>query len=122
MKTFEQLTPNQRKEMIEVAAHELMGHISTGLLEITLVNPESQKRFEAIMAKGRKKESHRLIMLHLLHDKPIREEIYRLAIVAASGSQYTDAGDPVTKVSKDEIDQYFSWQPTVRTGAASNGH
>lgn len=122
MKTFEQLTPTQRKEMIDVAAYELIEHVAMGVIEISLVNPESQKRFEAILEAGRKKESTRLIKLQLLHDKSIREELYRLAIVAASGSQYTDAGDPVTKVSKDEIDQYFSFQQQGRTGTESSGH
>jgi hypothetical protein len=120
MKTFEQLTTMQREDMISMAHYELMEHIASGVIEVTLVNPESQKRFETILRKGR--ESRRLIQLYLLADKPIRDELYRLAIVAASGSQYTDAGDPVTKVSKDDVDQYFAWEPQGRTGTASHSH
>jgi hypothetical protein len=39
-----------------------------------------------------------LIILHLMHDKLIRQEIERLALVAAHGSDYDDNGDAVKEI------------------------
>ena len=101
MKTFDQLTRQQKKDAIDMASYELIAHVSKGNLDVTLVNPASQARLEKILENGRKKESPRLITLHLLNDKPIREELDRLAMVAAHGSQYDDNGDAITKGTED---------------------
>lgn len=93
MKTFDQLTVEQKADAVNMASYELMTLIAEGTLEIQLVDPSSQKRLEKILSDARKAESTRLVKLYMLHDKPIRKEIERLALVAAHGSEYTDAGE-----------------------------
>lgn len=107
MKIFEQLTKSQKQDAIDFAANELMGHISNGTIEVTLVNTASQARLEKILGDARKKESSRLAMLNLLHDKPIREEIYRLALVVASESDYSDDGNVIME-GKENVDSVLN--------------
>lgn len=107
MKSFEQLTKSEKQDAIDFAAHELMGHMSNGTIEVTLVNPASQARLDKILSDARKKESARLAMLYFMHDKPIREEIYRLALVVASESDYSDDGD-ILMEGKENVDSILN--------------
>lgn len=95
MKTFEQLTKQQREDAIGMAEYELMDHIADGTIELELTNPQAQERLEKILSDARKAESKRLVKLHLMHDKAIRREIQHLAIVAASGSKYDADGNAI---------------------------
>lgn len=107
MKTFDQLTRQQREDAIDFAAYELMDHVAKGSLDITLVDAASQKRLEIILSAGRKTENTRLVKLHLLHDKPIRTEIYRLAIVAATGSSYNEDGSVFMEDKSETVKHLF---------------
>lgn len=107
MKTFDQLTKEQKQDAIDMATYELMNHIANGSVEITLVNPASQTRLEKILANARKKESTRLVTLHLVHDKQIKEEIYKLGVVAAHGSSYDENGDAIME-GKENVDSILN--------------
>lgn len=98
MKTFDELNKQQKEDAIGMAFYDLINLVRDGVLELQLVNPASQRRLELILSKGRKTEQPRLVILHLLHDKPIRQEIERLALVAAHGSDYNDNGDAVREM------------------------
>lgn len=98
MKSFDQLTTEQQADAVNMCSYELMTLIADGTLEIKLVDPSSQKRLEKILSDARKAESTRLVKLYLLHDKPIRKEIERLALVAAHGSDYDDAGEALKEM------------------------
>src|ERR1700722_7039961 len=102
MKTFEELTLEQKKDAIRYAEYHIIDSVATGVLELELVNTENQRLLETILGSARKKESVRLAKLYLLGEKPIREEIYRLAIVAASGSLYNRNGQPITEGIEDD--------------------
>lgn len=116
MKTFDQLTKQQREDAVDFAAYELMDHVAQGTIELTLVDPASQKRLEKILSDARKAESTRLVKLYLINDKPIKTEIYRLAMAAASGSQYDDNGDAVTGVTNGEIAEHIATELPRGTG------
>jgi hypothetical protein len=92
VKTFDQITPEQRKKAINSAMYDLVNCISQGTLEAKLTNPRAQAKLESFLSKARKKESPRLAVLHILVDKDVREELTRAAIAAAGGSKYTDDG------------------------------
>lgn len=98
MKTFDDLTKIQKEDAVAMAFYDLTNLIRDGVVVIKLVNPASQKRLELILSKSRKTEQPRLIILHLMHDKPIRQEIERLALVAAHGAQYDANGDAVKEL------------------------
>ena len=97
MKTFEQLTFEQKRYAIKFAEYSIIESVANGVLDITLVNPKNQELLEYILSKSRKNENPRLAKLYLLGEKSIREEICRLAIVAAGGSRYNRKGEPITK-------------------------
>ena len=98
MKTFDQLDPKQQTDAVELAFYDLVNLIRDGVVEVTLVNPASQRRLELILSKGRKEEKPRMITLRLLHDKPIRQEIERMALVAAHGGDYHENGDAIKEL------------------------
>jgi len=95
MKTFEQLTFSQKMSAIRIAEYAIINSVAEGILELTLVNEKSQELLEHILAKGRRRESPRLVKMYLLGEKSIRAEIYRLAIVAALGARYNKNGEPI---------------------------
>lgn len=118
MRTFDQLTKQQREDAVDFAAYELMDHVAQGTLELTLVDPASQKRLEKILKDARKAESTRLVKLHLMHDKPIKTEIYRLALAAANGSQYDENGDAVMGVSNAEVAEHIATEQPRGTNSS----
>ncbi len=95
MKTFQDLTNQQKQDALDLAFNELVDNATNGNLDIKLVNQDSNKRLEKILAKSRKTESTRLLKLYLINDKPIREELYQLAAIVAMESQYDDNGDVI---------------------------
>ena len=101
MKTFDDLNKTQKEDAVAMAFYELTGLIRDGVLEIKLANHASQKRLELILSKGRKSEQPRLIILHLMHDKPIRLEIERLALVVAHGTEYDANGDAIKELDSE---------------------
>ncbi len=101
MKTFDQLSVEQQAEAVSMAEYDLLDVIAKGVVEVELVDPRNQKKLQRILSDARKKESDRLVKLHILHDKSIRKELERLALVAAHGSVYYDDGNAV-KETKDE--------------------
>jgi hypothetical protein len=103
MKTFEQLTKTQKQDAIDMEIYEIVDNIALGILDVTLANPASQVRFERILQKARKTESPRLIKLHLLHDKPISEELYRLATIVAEESEYDDDGEKIKEKNNESL-------------------
>lgn len=98
MKSFGELTSEQQVSAASMAFYDLINMIRDGVLEIELVDPISQKRFVDMMSKSRKEEKPRMLVLRLLHDKPIRKEIERLALAAAHGADYGDDGEAIKEV------------------------
>jgi|ERR1700677_2611674 len=101
MKTFDQLDAKQQEDAVGMAFYELMTLIADGTLEIKLSSSDSQKRLEKILSDARKNDSQRLVKLYMLHDRPIRRELERLALVAAHGSEYTLEGDAVKEIDSE---------------------
>ena len=101
MKTFDQLNKEQKELACNMAFYELVNLIRDGVLEIKLVNPNSQRKLESILSNARKTEKPRLAMLGLLHDQPIRQEIERLALVAAHGAGYDVNGDAIKELDSE---------------------
>lgn len=97
MKTFEQLNAEQKIDAIKYCEYEIVEAVSHGILDITLTNPNNQEVLEHMLSKSRKLESPRLAKIYLLGDKSIRAEIYKLAIVAASGGFYDKNGQPTLR-------------------------
>jgi tetrahydromethanopterin S-methyltransferase subunit H len=94
MKTFEQLTFEQKTGAIRFAEYQIVENVANGVLDLELVDADAQDLLESVLSKSRKTEQPRLVKLFLLGEKSIRKEIYKLAIVAASGGTYDKNGNP----------------------------
>lgn len=92
MKTFEDLTSEQREEAIKATTMATVENISNGVLEIELVDKTNQVALDRIMDASVRKDSPRLATMMILKHQGIRKEIERLALVAASESAYNDDG------------------------------
>jgi hypothetical protein len=88
MKTFESLNVFERENAIEQAFYSIMDSITCGVIEVTLVEQENQEALDRVLKKG----NQRFATLSILHNKGIRKELTRLALVAASESMYNDDG------------------------------
>ena len=97
MKTFEQLTFEQKADSIRFAEYQIVDHVANGVLELQLADPANQELLECVLSKSRKTESPRLVKIYLLGEKNLRQEIYKLAIVAAAGGLYDKDGQPSLK-------------------------
>lgn len=106
MKTFDELTGNQKDEAIGLAFSDIVELVRDGVVELALVDPISQKRLDLILSEARKTDSQRLIILRLLNDKPIRTEIARLALVVAHGAEYNDDGEIIMEVERETVKRF----------------
>jgi len=101
MKAFDQLNVEKKEDAINMAFYELTSLIADGTLEITLVDANSNRRLQKILATARKTESQRLVKLHIIHDKPIRKELTALALIVAHMSEYGDDGDAIKELDSE---------------------
>lgn len=96
MKTFEDLDFFQKEDAIKFAEYHIVDAVASGFLELTIANPKTQELLDHVLTTARKSESPRLIKIYLLGEKSIRQEICKLAIVAASSAEYSEKGLPLT--------------------------
>lgn len=92
MKKFNDLSLTEKEKNIDIAFSALTKAISNKIVEITFMNPKTQKRYEKMLKKD---DSFRNIYLHLTLDKGMQSEIMKLAVAAAQGSEYHDDGEPI---------------------------
>lgn len=88
MKKFEGLNHFQREDAIKLAFFSIVDSITCGVIEIELVHEENQKALNKILTTY----SGRMVTLSILAHKGIRSELERLALVAASESEYSEDG------------------------------
>jgi len=92
MKTFEDLTNIQREKVIKTASYAIIDGLTSGVLEIELVSKKSQQALTEILTHAIKQDRPRIATMMILRNKEIRSEIERLALVAASESNYNEDG------------------------------
>lgn len=98
MKTFDQLNFDQKKSAIDMAFYDLTSLIADGTMDITLADPATNRRVERTIGAFRKNDHSRLVVLFLLRDVDVRQEISRLALIAAEDAEYNSDGTAIKEV------------------------
>lgn len=95
MRTFEQLSTEQREQAIKTALYALIDNLANDVLEIELISPEANECLQRALAKNRVFGNTRPFTLFVLSNKPVRYELEKLALVVASESTYNKDGSPI---------------------------
>lgn len=92
MRTFGDLSKEEREDAIVRAKNLLISHIVEGIIEVKMPQVWIQKDFENILLTARKNENMTLARDLLLKHTAINKKLDQISIAAARGSRYTDSG------------------------------
>lgn len=92
MRIFENLTQPEQHKAIRTSLAWIIEGIVFGLVEVKLINPRNHDRLEHILLDGRKRDETRLTILRIMNNKPICDELRKLALVDASECKYDAVG------------------------------
>jgi len=92
MKTFGELTFEERNMAVERAKDLLIGLVIEGVIEIEMPNHIVQSQFERILSDGRKSENMKLTKDLLVSHVTINRELDKISIASAEGARYDNNG------------------------------
>lgn len=92
MKTFGELTFEERNMAVERAKDLLIGLVIEGVIEIEMPNHIVQSQFERILSDGRKSENMKLARELLVSHVTINRELDKISIASAEGARYDNNG------------------------------
>lgn len=92
MKTFGELTFEERNMAVERAKDLLIGLVIEGVIEIEMPNHIVQSQFERILSDGRKSENMKLARELLVNHVTINRELDKISIASAEGARYDNNG------------------------------
>lgn len=92
MKTFGELTFEERNMAVERAKDLLIGLVIEGVIEIEMPNHIVQSQFERILSEGRKSENMKLARELLVNHVAINRELDKISIASAEGARYDNNG------------------------------
>jgi len=92
MKTFGELTFEERNMAVERAKDLLIGLVIEGVIEIEMPNHIVQSQFEKILSDGRKSENMKLARELLVSHVTINRELDKISIASAEGARYDNNG------------------------------
>ena len=88
MKTFGDLTYQERVEAVDRAKDILVGHVLEGVIELEMPNSIVQLHLEKILSDGRKSENMKLAKDMLIGHVTINRILDKMSIAIAEGSRY----------------------------------
>jgi len=92
MKTFGELTFEERNMAVERAKDLLIGLVIEGVIEIEMPNHIVQSQLERILSDGRKSENMKLTKDLLVSHVTINRELDKISIASAEGARYDNNG------------------------------
>ena len=92
MKTFGELTFEERNMAVERAKDLLIGLVIEGVIEIEMPNHIVQSQLERILSDGRKSENMKLARELLVSHVTINRELDKISIASAEGARYDNNG------------------------------
>lgn len=92
MKTFGELTFEERNMAVERAKDLLIGLVIEGVIEIEMPNHIVQSQLERILSDGRKSENMKLTKDLLVTHVTINRELDKISIASAEGARYDNNG------------------------------
>jgi hypothetical protein len=99
MRTFEQLSVQEREKALRASRAAIVENVISGVMEIELVNPITQRTLDIILKDAVEKDSPRLAALRIFLNRPILQEIDRLALVVAVETMYDESGNRILQES-----------------------
>ena len=88
MRTFDDLTYEERIDAVDRAKDLLIEHVVQGVIKLKISNPMVQRKIDRILMKVRKNETPSLAKGMLIADRSINLELEKASIAAAEGSNY----------------------------------
>ena len=98
MKTYWDLTNKQQSTAINRAIQLAVSMVVEGVIELEMRNPVTQEILNKTLTNSRKLEDPKIVETLLLTHPSFKPEIYRIAIAAAEGSNYSDDGNLLKEV------------------------
>lgn len=92
MRTFGQLSNEEREDAVKKAKNLLIRHIFDGVIEVEMPNKIVQRDFDTIISDTRKNENLFLARNLLTSHAAINKMLDRLSLAAAEGSRYDSSG------------------------------
>ncbi len=89
MKSFEQLSKEEKDTAIARAKSMLISHVIEGVIEIEMPNAIIQRDFETIIADMRKNENPSKAKDVLERHDAINRELDKISVAAAQGTDYS---------------------------------
>lgn len=93
MKTFQELSTEQREQVLENTTQYIIYEIITGMFTIDFSNPKNQRDYKAIMAEAGKQDSVRAAQYGIHHHPGIRSEIEKISLIVCSDALYDEEGN-----------------------------
>lgn len=88
MKTFGDLTYEERIAACDRAKDLLIEHVVQGVIELEMPSAIVQRKMNRILSEVRKNETPSLAKAMLIADSSINRELDKISIAAAEGSNY----------------------------------
>lgn len=102
MRTFEQLSSEDREDTLSNTTMWLIHEIITGVLEIEFVNAKNKKAFDEIMKEAGAQDSVRYAQYAMHKHNGIRSEIEKIALIICTESCYDKDGNLIKDESPKE--------------------
>lgn len=92
MKSFDQLTAQERADALLRAKNLLIAHLYEGVIELDMPNSTLDKVLKDQLGYARLKNSVDVLNRLIAGYPPIQKEVDKISIAAAQGSMYTESG------------------------------
>ncbi len=92
MRTFEQLSTQDREDALMDTTMWIIHEVITGMLEIEFSEPKNQKAFKDIMHEAGAQDSVRYAQYAMHKHEGIRKEIEKIALIVCTESCYDERG------------------------------
>jgi len=100
MRTFEQLSKQEREDALNHMTDYLVYEIITGMFTIEFTNKMNQRVFNVIMREAAAQDSVRFAQEHLGKHPGIRSEIVKISLIVCGDALYDEKGNIVKDTSQ----------------------
>lgn len=101
MRTFEELSIEDRDLALANATADVVYQVITGLLEIKFSVPSNQEAYENLMDDAKTLDSIRHAQYGMLNHRGICTEIEKIALIMCVDSKYDNNGNMITKEKRE---------------------
>jgi hypothetical protein len=92
MRTFEQLSNQEREDALSNTTAGIIYDVITGVLEIEFADPRNQREYKKIMKDAGEMDSVRAAQYGMFKHDGIRKEVEKIALIVCTESCYDKDG------------------------------